>query len=294
MGFSFISGWRADALVLLAALIWGVAFYFQKSAMAQLGPLTFLGLRAVIATLALAPLAWRETPAPKVDAKGSLAGFVLLGGTAFFAGGAVQQIGIVDATVTNAGFLTALYVVVTPFVVWVLKRKAPAWSVWFGAAMAFTGAWLMSGGSLHAMSRGDLLIMASSVLWSLFIFVTGESGGLGRPFAYTCLQFAVVAVLSLAGALAFETISAEAIAAAALPVLFVGLLSSAVTFALLSVAMRHVPAARASILVSTETLFAALAGTVMLNERLSPQGWIGAGLMIVAILVVQLAPRKDG
>lgn len=287
----FISGWRADALVLLAALIWGVAFYFQKAAMASIGPLTFLGLRALIATLALTPLALREKPDPQKAGRGSLLGFAIAGGLAFFSGGIVQQIGIVDATVTNAGFLTALYVVVTPFIVWAVKRKSPGAPVWTGAAVAFVGAWLMSGGSLHTLSRGDALIMASSVLWSLFIFITGESGRLGRPFAYTASQFSLVAVLGLAGAFVFEAPTLDAIGQAALPLLYVGFLSSAATFALLAVAMRHVPAARASILVSSETLFAALAGYVMLNEQLTPAGWAGAALMIAAILIVQLSKR---
>ncbi len=77
------------------------------------------------------------------------------------------------------------------------------------------------------------------------------------------------------------------------PILYVGLLSSALTFGLLAVALRHVPPARATILLSLETVFAAIAGAVMLGERLPAIGWAGAALMMGAILVVQLGKRSE-
>ena len=108
------------------------------------------------------------------------------------------------------------------------------------------------------------------------------------------LQFAVVAVFALAGAFAFETVSLPAIGEAIVPVLYVGLLSSALTFALLAVSLRKVPPARAAILLSLETVFAAVTGAVMLGERLPPIGWFGAALMFAAILVVQLGKSREG
>ncbi|MCB1377067.1 MAG: DMT family transporter [Alphaproteobacteria bacterium] len=281
-----MKGRAADALVLLAALIWGVAFYFQKAAMLHLGPLLFLGLRATIAAVALAPFAMRED-----RGSGNVVPIAVLGGLFFFVAAAIQQIGIVEATVTNTGFLTALYVVVTPFLVWLLKRQTPGAAIWIGATLAFAGTWALSGGSFADYSRGDLLIALSSVFWSCFIITTGESGRYGRPLTYVSVQFTAVAILALSSALLFETVSAEAIMNAIVPVMYVGLLSSAVTFAILAMALRHVPPARAAILLSFETVFAAIAGAIMLGERLHPVGWIGAALMFAAILVVQLGKR---
>ncbi|MCB1379707.1 MAG: DMT family transporter [Alphaproteobacteria bacterium] len=280
-------GWLADALVLLAALIWGVAFYFQKTAMLHLGPLLFLGLRATIAAMALAPFAMREQGEPGITP------IALLGGVLFFMAASIQQIGIVEATVTNTGFLTALYVVVTPVMVWVWKRKAPGRAIWLGTVLAFAGTWALSGGSFAAFSRGDWLIATSAIFWSSFIITTGESGKYGRPLTYVSLQFTVVALLSLGAAFLFETVSADAIGKAIVPVLYVGFLSSALTFALLAVSLRHVPPARAAILLSLETVFAAIAGAVMLGERLAIIGWMGAALMFAAFLVVQLGKREN-
>lgn len=281
-------GWLADTLVLLAALIWGFAFYFQKNAMLHMGPLLFLALRAFIAMLALAPFALRERRAGT-----SIIPVALTGGGFFFVAAAIQQSGIVEATVTNTGFLTALYVVVTPFIVWALRRKAPGLRIWTGTALAFAGAWALGGGSLSTFSRGDWLVAISALFWACFIVTTGESGRHGRPLTYVSLQFAVVAVLAFAAAATFETISLDAIADAIVPVLFVGLLSSAVTFALLAISLRHVPPARAAILLSMETVFAAVAGFVLLGERLPPIGWAGAALMFTAFLVVQLGKATD-
>lgn len=281
-------GWLADALVLLAALIWGTAFYFQKTAMLHMGPLLFLALRAGIAALALAPFALRETRGTD-----SIIPVALAGGGFFFIAAAIQQFGIVEATVTNAGFLTALYVVVTPFIVWALRRRAPGFRIWIGTALAFAGTWALGGGASSGFSQGDWLVAISALFWGCFIVTTGESGKHGRPLTYVSLQFAVVTVLAFAAAATFETISLRAIGDAIVPVLFVGLLSSAVTFALLAISLRHVPPARAAILLSLETVFAAMAGFVLLGERLPPIGWAGAALMFAAFLVVQLGKAKD-
>ncbi len=155
-------GWTADALVLLAALIWGVAFYFQKSAMDHVGPLTFLGLRAIIAAAALLPFALMERRSGK-----SVMPVAMFGGCIFFVAASIQQIGIVEATVTNTGFLTALYVVFTPFIVWALRRKAPGAAIWIGDSTRLhrhLGAERRLVCGLHARRLadcrfGDLLVM---------------------------------------------------------------------------------------------------------------------------------------
>jgi drug/metabolite transporter (DMT)-like permease len=281
--------WTADALVLLAALIWGVAFYFQKAAMDHVGPLTFLGLRAIIAAAVLSPFALMERRGGK-----SVVPIALGGGCIFFVAASIQQIGIVEATVTNTGFLTALYVVFTPFIVWALRRKAPGAAIWVGAALAFIGTWALSGGSFAAFTRGDWLIAFSAIFWSCFIVTTGWSGKFATPLTYMGVQFMVVALLSFAAAFTFETPTLAAIQSGAVPILYVGILSSALTFGLLAVALRHVPPARAAILLSLETVFAAIAGAIMLGERLPAIGWAGAALMMAAILVVQLGKRGEG
>lgn len=277
------SRWTGDTLVLLAAVIWGVAFYFQKAAMDHIGPLLFLGLRALIAMLVLVGFAARES-----GGKRRAIPIALLGGLVFFIAASIQQFGIVEATVTNTGFLTALYVVITPFIAWLAQGKAQPSAIWLGAGLAVAGTWLLGGGSFSGFSRGDWLITLSSLFWSAFIVITGASARYAAPLTYTCVQFAVVAVLGLTSAAIFEPISPDAVAAAALPLAYVGVLASAFVYALLAVAMRQVPPARAAILLSTETIFAALAGAILLGERLPLISWSGAALLLAAVMVVQL------
>ena len=136
------------------------------------------------------------------------------------------------------------------------------------------------------------MVVASSFFWATHMLVIEHSGQHARPIGFTAVQFTVVAVLSGIIALAFEDITFAAMFNAAPEILYVGVLSSAFTFTLLAMAMRHTPAAEATIIVSTETVFAAVAGIILLGESLQWIGWLGTALMFMATLTVQLAPAK--
>lgn len=287
----------ADFLLLFAAGVWGLAFYFQKAAMSDIGPFLFIAARALVASCALAPLALIElrhraaaAPAPGIDRPG-LALLGISGGLVFFLGAGFQQVGLKTATVTNAGFLTGLYVVITPFLIWLTAGRAPTAVVWTAVAMAFTGTWALGGGTVGGFSDGDLLIAICAIFWSVHIVVTSRAPRLGAPIAFTCVQFMTVAAVAAVAALLLEPISAAALVRASWPILYVGLLSSALTFTLMAMAMKHTPPAEATVLVSMETLFAALAGALLLGERLPWIGWFGAALLFAATLLVQIAPR---
>jgi drug/metabolite transporter (DMT)-like permease len=281
---------HADLLLVLAAVVWGVAFVFQKTAMDHIGPLLFVAARSTVAVLALAPLAFREGRGTGRFLPPGLLSLATLAGGVFFAGAAFQQEGIVTATATNTGFLTALYVVITPFMVWLVLRRAPATIVWPAVAMSFIGMWLLGGGALDGFARGDLLVAISAFFWAAHVVIVAQATRHARPVAFTAIQFAVVAALGLAGAALFEPIAMAALAAAWREILFVGLLSTALTFTLLAIAVKFTPPTDAAIILSSETLFAALAAYLLLGERLSLVAWCGAGLILGAVLLVQTAP----
>lgn len=281
---------HADLLLVAAAVVWGVAFVFQKTAMDHIGPLLFIAARSTVATLALAPLALREVRRAPDQAPRGLASIAVLGGVMFFIGAALQQVGLITATATNAGFLTALYVVITPFLVWMAMRRRPAAAVWPAVLMSFVGVWLLGGGTLGNFARGDLLIAVSATFWAAHVVVVAQAARHALPVTFSAIQFAVVAALGLAGALLLEPISLGALAAAWQEIAYVGLLSSALTFTLLAIALKHTPPSEAAIIVSSETLFAALAAYLLLGERLSLVAWCGAGLILTAVLLVQAGP----
>ncbi|NND90832.1 MAG: EamA family transporter [Granulosicoccus sp.] len=296
---------RGDLFILLAAFIWGVAFYFQKIAMLQIGPLLFLGMRGTVAAAALLPFVmaeqgwcrglavFRDEPTavsrhePDLGGGRYVVAYGMFAGLVFFVAAAVQQTGIVTATVTNTGFLTALYVVVTPLLFWMVRRQRPGIRIWLAVILASTGVWGLSGGSLSALNTGDILVACSSIFWACLIIISGEASRHAQPMSYTFVQFVVVAVLGLTAALLLESIDTSRLLAAAIPILYVGVLSSALTFGLMAIALQHVPAPRASILLSMETVFAAMAGFLLLGERLSLISWVGAALILLAVYIVK-------
>ena len=158
---------HADVLLLACAAVWGFAFLFQKSAMAHIGPLLFVAARGLVAALVLVPLAvieHRRSQAPLGTRIITISG---LAGSAFLAGAFLQQSGIKTASVTNTGFLTALYVVATPFISFALTGRAIAPAVWAAVALSFAGTWLLGGGTLEGFGCGDLLVALSALFWAL-------------------------------------------------------------------------------------------------------------------------------
>lgn len=284
---------QANLLLLAIAAIWGLAFVYQKTAMNHIGPYTFLAMRALIAALILAPIAyfWEQATRatrPKV-------GFWMIaiaGGLSFFTGGILQQIGLLTATVTNTGFLTGLYVVITPLLMWLVLSRPPGTPIWIAVVLAFVGTWFLGGGTVGGFSTGDWLVVASSFFWATHMLVIEHSGRHARPIAFTAVQFAVVALMSGVIAIPLEMPALQSLYAAGLEIAYVGVLSSALTFTMLAVAMRYTPAAEATIIVSTETVFAAVAGVILLGEQLLWIGWFGAALMFTATVIVQLAPQR--
>jgi drug/metabolite transporter (DMT)-like permease len=284
---------QADIALLFAAAVWGLAFVFQKSAMDHIGPLAFIAARGTIAALTLAPLALHEAWRVPPTGKPGFWSIAVCGGAFFFIAAWLQQAGLRTATVTNTGFLTALYVVITPFVAWGWTGKVPNLIVWPAAMLSAGGTWLLGGGTLSAFSTGDGLVALSALFWATHVVVTGRASMFRRPIGFTAVQFATVALLGVAGASLLETTTSVGLTGAAIDIAYVGLLSSALTFTILTVALQHTPPSEAAVIVSMETVFAAVAAYVLLGERLPPLAWAGAGCILCATLLLQLWPALE-
>jgi len=285
---------QANLLLTLIALIWGSAFVAQSHGMQELGPMMFTGLRFLVGALVVLPLAWREWQhlAGRQLALNRDDGLKILGlGTLLTLGAAMQQIGIKYTTVTNAGFLTALYVPLVPVLGWLLLRQLPHWSVWPGALACLVGAFLLSGAQHLEIGLGDLWVIASALPWGLHVLLIGRvADRMAAPFLVACGQFFVCGLLALAWGLLFDPFSAAGIQSAATPILYTGILSVGVAFTAQVVAQRYAHAADAAIVLSSETLFAALFGYWMMGDRLAPAGLAGCALILGSLLLVQLLP----
>ncbi len=280
---------QADLLLLVAAIIWGTAFIAQKTGMEGLGPYTFIGIRFVLSFLVVLPFSLRELRNRKAAAKSIGSGWVVLLCASFTLGVIFQQVGIQHTSVTNAGFLTGLYVVGVPLVAWLLFRRPPAWIMAPICLLAVSGAWLLNGASLTTFRSGDLMIIVCAICFSVQVVMLGHIvQKTGLPFAYSVLQSAVCAIAALALAFVLEDISMAAIIANAPQLIYAGVISGGIAYTLQAVCQQHTPPADAAIILSGEALFAALAGVWLLGDHLDPIGWLGCGLILAAILLVEV------
>jgi len=283
---------RADLLLLLTALIWGTAFIAQKDANHSMGPITFVGARFLLSALALLPLMFYElrrghSPLTRKDWLQAL-----VVGLCLCTGSCLQQAGLVTTSATNGGFLTALYVVIVPFMVWGLNRTRPRLLVIAACAVSVAGAWLLTDdGSARHWSRGDLLVVLADFAWALAITLIGDFlQRTHRPFFLSFTQYAVTTVLALGVGLIWEPVSLPGIGSAMPAILYAGLLSGGVAFTLSVVAQKYTPPAEASLIMCLESVFAALAGAVMLHERLTLLAATGCGLILLGVVMVEVGP----
>lgn len=288
---------QANGLLLLAALIWGSAFVGQVQGMADVGPLSFTSLRFALGALVVAPLAWREWRALRaVGLAGGRDRWAWTGvlGSLLCVGVVMQQIGLMSTSVTHAGFLTALYVPLVPLLAWGFQRAKTHWSVWLAIAASLLGIALLTGAhSLQALSTGDAWVLASALPWSVHVLWVGQAANrLRGAYLLACGQFAVCALISGALGLATEPLTAAGLRGAAGAIAYTGILSVGVGFTLQVVAQRHAAPTAAAILLSSETVFAALFGAVLLGDRLSATGLAGCAIILAAILLVQCLPSS--
>jgi len=285
--------YKADALLLIAAVIWGTAFVAQKAGMEHVGPMTFTGVRFALGTLVLLPLALRAhrkaggraSSARRIATRGGLAGLVL------FAGMTCQQVGLVYTTAGKAGFITGLYVVIVPLLGLFVKQRA-GWGTWVGAVLAAAGLYLLSVSSEFTVAPGDSLVLFGAVFWAVHVLMLGKFSPTMEPTVLACTQFAVCSALSMAVALCTETIRLSSLVAAGVPILYGGIISVGIGFTLQVAGQRRSPSGHAAIILSLEAVFAALAGWVILSEVMGLRGLAGCNLMLAAIVLSQLTRRK--
>ena len=154
------------------------------------------------------------------------------------------------------------------------------------------GTWLLSGADLTSFTRGDWLIAFSASIWAAHIVTTANAARQQQPLTFLSLQFLTAGLLSAGAAFITEPIVLDNMLKVLDSILYVGLLSSALTFGLMGLALRTITASRATVILSFEVVFAALAGFLLLDERLSALAWIGAGLILISILSLQLKQTR--
>lgn len=276
---------KSDLILLLTAFIWGSSFAAQRVAAENLGPFLFNGLRFMVGAAVLLPLVRFR---PRITR--SHLPWVGLTGSVLFLASLLQQVGMQYTTAGNAGFITSLYVVLVPVLLLVVLRQPVAWVTWAAALVATLGALLLSTGGEFRVNPGDALELAGALAWAGHVILVGWLARRVDVLSFVIGQNLVSGLLNLVCAGAWDMATLPGLQTAGWTVLFTGVFSIGAGFALQAQGQKHAPASDAALILSLEAVFAAVFGFLLLDERLAPLQLLGCGLILAAILTVQLRP----
>lgn len=278
-----------------ATVIWGSAFIAQSVGMDKIGPFTFQAVRCFLAVVFLFPASalfskgkpfWKSWADPALWRSGVICGLAL------FAASSLQQIGLVYTDAGKAGFLTAMYIVFVPFLGLFVGQR-PGRNALLSLIPAIVGLYLLSCTSVSGINKGDVLLLLCAVAFSVQILLIDRHCAGLDGLKLNCIQALVVAVLSVPWALLTETAAPSLIASCWLPLGYAGVLSMGVAYTLQIVGQKRVAPSAAALLMSLESVFAALFGWLLLHETMTRAEELGCVLVFAAVIISQLPEKKE-
>ncbi len=279
---------KADLTLLLVSIIWGSAFVAQRVA-GQMGSVyLFNGARYLLAALVVLPFAARAIGGLGQTRSITRQQFkwMFIAGFVLFMGSALQQVGLLYTTAGNAGFITSLYVVLVPIVLFLFWGEKFHWLAIVAVVLAGVGAFLLSTGGRFAIQKGDAIEVAGALFWTLHVIVLGKYAYRFDAMSFSVGQLLVCGVLNLAIGL-----FAEPVMSFNGPLLFAtaytAFFSLGLCYTLQVWAQRHSPPADAALILSLESVFAVLSGWLLLNERLAAIQIVGCVLIFLAVILSQ-------
>lgn len=297
---------KNSLLLLLAAVIWGIAFVAQSVGMDYVGGFTFNAVRSLIGSAVLVPLilipgqnnsdsfeiseAAASTTSGIQKRKDLIIGGISCGICLCLASN-FQQFGIKYTTVGKAGFITACYIVIVPIIGLFLGKKCSKF-IWAAVAMALIGLYLLCITDGFSIGKGDLLVLVCAFLFSIHILVIDHFSPKADGVKLSCIQFLTCGILSAIPALILEHPQVSSILAAWQPILYAGVMSCGVAYTLQVIGQKNMNPTVASLILSMESCISVLAGWIILGQQLSAKEILGCVIMFAAIILAQL-PQKD-
>ena len=289
---------KGSIALLTCTVIWGFAFIAQSVGMDLIGPFTFQMVRCLLAVVFLVPFSfvldigkcsmresfekWKNPRLWKAS---------MLCGIALFAASSLQQYGLLYTDAGKAGFLTAMYIVLTPIVGLFRGNRVPKATV-FSVGIAVIGLYLLSCMGVSRINKGDLLIMGCALAFAVQINVVDHFCEGLDGFRMNCIQALTVAVISVPCVFFTETVDMGNLLACWGPLCFAGVLSMGLAYSLQIVGQKEMEPTAASLIMSLESVFAVLGGWWLLHERMSPTELLGCGLVFTAVVISQLPEKK--
>jgi len=289
---------RGEILLFITALIWGTSFVAQRLGIQYIGPFTFTAIRFLIGAASLIPVILfmnrinrkHEGHTPSGSRKDLLrSGFAC--GIVLFTAISFQQVGLVYTTAGKAGFITALYILLVPLLGLFLHKKVDK-AVWFGIMIAIVGLYLLCVQKGFTIAKGDFIVLCGTVFWACHILIIDHFAPKVDGVKLSCLQFFIAGTISLIVALFVETITFANIIKSAGPILFCGIVVVGIAYTLQIFGQRNTNPTIAALIMSMESVFAALSGMVFLDESMTLQETIGCILMFSAVIITELKPSR--
>ena len=283
-------------LLLLTALIWGCAFVSQRIGMSYVQPFTFNSIRTFIGGLFLIPFIpvfCRNKPMlpPKGQERKVLLTGGLVCGLLLCLATNLQQVGLQYTTAGKGGFITSLYIVLVPCLgLFIGQRIGKA--LWAAVVLAVMGLYLLCMGERLVLERGDFYILLCALTFAFHILAVGYYATRTDGIKLSCLQFLISGAVGMVLMFIFETPRVNDILACTLPILYAGIFSCGLAYTFQIIGQKHVDPTVASLLMSFESVFAALSGAVILGEHLSLKELSGCILMFCAVILAQLPEKK--
>lgn len=290
------TNYKSLLLLLLAAIIWGVAFVAQSVGMEYVKPFTFNGVRCILGGVVLLPVIYlfdrkkkpevrREEDKKSLWIGGSLCGLCLCVASSF------QQIGLQYTTAGKAGFLTALYIVLVPIIGLLFKKKCSPF-VLGSIVLATVGLYLLSIKDGFYIEKGDIYVMICALIFSLHILTIDYFSPKCDGVKLSCVQFFISGIIATVIALIVEKPQLSQIMAAWLPIAYAGVLSCGVAYTLQIIGQKGMNPTVASLVLSLESVVSVLAGWILLNQVLSTREIVGCVIMFIAIILAQVNFEK--
>lgn len=293
---------KGNLLLMLTALIWGCAFVAQSVSMDYIGPFTFQSVRSLLGAAVLVPVflildASKKKAgtyqAPTGEEKKTLLIAGIVCGCIMTVAANLQQIGIQYTSAGKAGFITAMYILIVPVLGLFLKKKVPG-RIWLCILIAVVGLYLLSvTEGFSSISKGDVYVLLCALAFSFHIMAVDHYAPLVDGVRLSSIQFLICGVLSGILMFLFEEPNLENILNAAVPILYAGIMSCGVAYTLQIIGQKYTRPTIASLIMSLESVFAVLAGIVVLREIPTARETMGCVLMFLAIIIAQLPSRRE-
>ena len=299
-----MKNFKSLSLLLMTAMIWGFAFVAQRVGADYVGAFTFNGVRFILGAVSLIPviLIFEKKDKDKLLHTSKMKETVLAGilaGLVLFTASALQQIGIeITKSAGKASFMTGLYTVMVP-IFGIFLGKKTSLNIWLGAFFAVVGMFFLcvvgeNWAVNWQISYGDFILLLNAVFWAFHILIIDWFIERIYSLRFAFVQFMFCGVLSFCCAFGFEEISIEMLNAAVIPILYCGLLSVGVAYTCQIIGQKTADPTYASIILSTESMFGAIGGAIILREAMSIQGYLGCVLIFTGVIISQLVFKKKG